>query len=1150
MGKKKLYALLVGIDDYPLPVSKLSGCVNDIEEVEKLVGELSQDGRFDPSVLTLKDAQSTRAAIVDGFRKHLSKAGPGDAALFYYCGHGSQAAAPSELWSIEPDRLNETLVCYDSRQQGGWDLADKELALLVAEVAQSGTHLVCILDCCHSGSGTREGIDDGLVERRAATDLRARPLASFLDGQFARQCVTDPQLSPSGWITLPAGRHVLLAACRSDETAKEIKESGRSHGAFTAALLTALREYGGEITYRDLLKRAEAQVRMNVLRQVPQIEANHQEDVWRVFLGDAGKGPQPYFTLRFDKALQWVIDAGAINGIAPPRANDVASFAIFDLKADFGLAYASDALATVLVKQVQPSLSVVDIASKKAELHPLKTYRAVLTTAPPAPMLVAVTGDAQAVTTLCTLMKADGNAHMVTPATESVPADFSVTYQNNSYRIRRSGSDVPVVADVVGVLDEAAKETLERLEHIARWQSVKNLRNPFTRLGAQPIQIVVLVPKLTDKGEIWVEADARNGALTVEYTRGGADFVPPRMRVKLRNTGTKELYCALLYLQDDFSVLTDLLSVAERVPPGGDLAAYKDQEFAATVPDLLWKAGRTRTNDMFKVLASTEQFDAGSFAQPALQRFTESKQERGLDNTLRNARELLLARTRALELNVSPPDWTTAELTLTVSRPLQDAPIPQSGASADLGAGVKVLGHSSLRAKASLAPLGEAGRALGVLSVPSIFRDDPRSSEPFMFEATRDADAGLGVLVLQDVENPEAVGRDAPLVLEFPASLGSDEHVIAYAWDGQFHIPLGVARRGKGESTVPLTLLPKPLSVASDVERGIANSIRILFHKVVSKYLPIGYDYPRLSSISYGPNEETTYESAPEIVRDKVARASNILLFVHGILGDTFGMTASAASGAVRADGSLRRLTDTFDLVLAFDYENIETDLEETARALKSRLAAVGLGPDHGKKLTVAAHSMGGLVSRWFIEREGGNRVIGRLVTLGTPHAGSPWSVIEDWAMTTLAIGLNGLSQVAWPVRILGAIAGCIERVDVTLDQMSPKSVFIANLRESADPSIPYTLLIGNTSIIATPAADNLVKDLLQRLSPGRLTQIATSLAFLNAPNDIAVAVTSAGAVPTDRNPVPLMAEVACDHVSFFISEAGRRALVEALDKA
>jgi hypothetical protein len=40
-------------------------------------------------------------------------------------------------------------------------------------------------------------------------------------------------------------------------------------------------------------------------------------------------------------------------------------------------------------------------------------------------------------------------------------------------------------------------------------------------------------------------------------------------------------------------------------------------------------------------------------------------------------------------------------------------------------------------------------------------------------------------------------------------------------------------------------------------------------------------------------------------------------------------------------------------------------------------------------RLTLVAHSMGGLVARWFAEVEGGRDIVRRIITLGTPFAGS-----------------------------------------------------------------------------------------------------------------------------------------------------------------
>ena len=103
----------------------------------------------------LINEQAIRENGIAGFRKHLQQASESDVALFYFSGHGSQEYAHEVFWNVEPDRLNETLVCYDSRALGGWDLADKELNFLIKEVSNNNAHVVVILDCAHSGSGTR-----------------------------------------------------------------------------------------------------------------------------------------------------------------------------------------------------------------------------------------------------------------------------------------------------------------------------------------------------------------------------------------------------------------------------------------------------------------------------------------------------------------------------------------------------------------------------------------------------------------------------------------------------------------------------------------------------------------------------------------------------------------------------------------------------------------------------------------------------------------------------------------------------------------------------------------------------------------------------------------------------------------------------------
>ena len=123
---RTLYALLVGIDRYPEPIPRLYGCVNDIKRMQEYLQGRHDDSAFRLDLAApLLDQQATRQAVIDEFQNHLGKAMKGDVALFYYSGHGSQERAPKEFWHLEPDKLDETIVCWDSRQPGHHDLADK-----------------------------------------------------------------------------------------------------------------------------------------------------------------------------------------------------------------------------------------------------------------------------------------------------------------------------------------------------------------------------------------------------------------------------------------------------------------------------------------------------------------------------------------------------------------------------------------------------------------------------------------------------------------------------------------------------------------------------------------------------------------------------------------------------------------------------------------------------------------------------------------------------------------------------------------------------------------------------------------------------------------------------------------------------------------
>jgi pimeloyl-ACP methyl ester carboxylesterase len=296
------------------------------------------------------------------------------------------------------------------------------------------------------------------------------------------------------------------------------------------------------------------------------------------------------------------------------------------------------------------------------------------------------------------------------------------------------------------------------------------------------------------------------------------------------------------------------------------------------------------------------------------------------------------------------------------------------------------------------------------------------------------------------------------------------------------------------------------------------------------------------------------YEADPNRVQARVNRegVKRILLYVHGMMGASRDLVGSVRLARVGGERPETPLAELYDLVLTFDYESVKTPIEETARDLRDRLRYVGLGEGHGKVLHVVGHGIGGLVARWLIEREGGNRLIQHLVMLGTPNAGSPWPTVHSCASFALSLGLNLLAVVPWSVAIFRGLLTALEAIDVTLDETQPGSAFLETLAASPDPGVPYSVLAGNTGLIPAALAGeqpNLAARILGQVLPRSvLHRAAELLVFLGQPNDVAVSVESGGTLGLlPRQPAQVLRQVACDHLTYFNSAPGLGALAGVL---
>ena len=672
----KIYALLVGIDKYPSPIPPLRGCVNDILAVEDYLNERVDRERYQLKLLTLKNQEATRQAIIDGFRKHLCGAQINDVALFYFSGHGSQEDALPEFWCIEPDQLDETLVCWDSRAIDSWDLADKEIAKLINEVAQQNPHIVIILDCCHSGSGTR-GRQQSLV-RCAPKDQRQRPLSSFI---VSSEEVTNlsaiyrnQREISTNWFTLSQGQHILLAACRDSEMAQEYYVKNQVRGAFSFFLMDTLQRTLGGLTYRDLFKQVEALVCNKVSGQSPQLEATNSQYLDQLFLDGSIIESYSYFTVSYSNDYGWVIDGGAVHGMPPVSDFDTTRLALFSFDStQEQLSQLSQSQGEAKVIEVLPTLSKVSISGIQT-LSSETSFKAVVLSWPLLPKGVYLEGEEDGIHFVRQTLT--GNGEDSTKASSlyvhevKIPekAEFHILSQDNIYTLTRMIDDHPLGAQIKQYTWRNASQVLRYLEHIVRWTNILELSNPLnSRIRDNSIEMQIITP---DGKEIHAPS------VCLEYRMEAGLWKQPAFCIKLKNNSSKELYCTLLDLTETYGVFANFFaSGGVWLKPGEEAWANDGKLIPARVLNKFWKQGIIEFKDVLKLIVCTSKFDAWLLEQPDID-FLDSKsidRKRKISEVPKTAFNLLIKRVQNRHFGTEKvefwDDWFTRQIHFTTVRP-------------------------------------------------------------------------------------------------------------------------------------------------------------------------------------------------------------------------------------------------------------------------------------------------------------------------------------------------------------------------------------------------------------------------------------------------------------------------------------------------
>ncbi|CAK0766136.1 metacaspase-1 [uncultured Gammaproteobacteria bacterium] len=230
------HALIIGINDYPLPQHRLRGAVTDARNMERL---LIDSFHYQPDQIKLLiDRDATRDAILTAWKTWLiAGTKPGDEVFFYFSGHGSQVP---DLDGDEPDGLDETLVPADVGDdgQGGWAnmIIDDEIDKLLAQLTDR--HVTIVVDSCHSGTITR-GMGVGVGNEDGRKDFP--PVAGHPSPQPISTRAVDAGRKGSSFVEARPNL-VVWSAVAPDQVALEENKANPISGVFTTRFIRGVRD--------------------------------------------------------------------------------------------------------------------------------------------------------------------------------------------------------------------------------------------------------------------------------------------------------------------------------------------------------------------------------------------------------------------------------------------------------------------------------------------------------------------------------------------------------------------------------------------------------------------------------------------------------------------------------------------------------------------------------------------------------------------------------------------------------------------------------------------------------------------------------------------------------------------------------------------
>ncbi|WP_197283479.1 caspase family protein [Mycobacterium sp. Marseille-P9652] len=1130
----------MGIDTYEA-VNGLQGCVNDVEAMQILL--MNRYAVPDKRIRLLVNAQATRRGMLEAFADHLINNPDirrGDQILFHYSGHGSQSPARPE--DYEPDGLNETLVPYDSRLADGYDITDKELACLLDRLASAkGDHITVILDCCHSGSGTRAPQSDSAARvRRVPADTRMPPAG--LDADLVGPRGGDPRsagLSAGEANRLP---YVLLAGCRDEELSYEyygsVEDSAAWHGALTFFTLTTWRQLPEGATYSELYDRVAPLVNAEYRSQMPQCEGDRD----RVIFSGVRVERDPLISVHAvspdGAAVQ--LAAGLVHGLHPGT-----QLAIYPPEVRTKSEIQQNPLVTVGVVSVTATTAEATL-NGQATQPIIAGARALITEQSDTGLRLAVrlAGDEvhrDALDRLRAEIAGDPlSPYLRIEDDPGAPADLVVVAHNQTLGIYGDADiETPLVEPFAitpaGAQGDPILSARRALESIVRFRAVLNLSNNTgsTLNGKVRLGLRRYLPDGRRAESLPAEAIGPGGELSVYFDP--RDSSRNLWVVDVYNDSDVDVYPHVFTLSPDYSIkrLYPGVGQPDTFAPGQSEPfpvglANKTTQLELTLPEG-WDASR----DYVKAIVTTQPSDLGMLAQDAL---TVPAPVRAADRGPRSAIEKLIdAVTFGQQTRFASPytpvdeqDWTVAQLAINTIRKYRTIELSPRADRVALADGLTLIKPEGFTGSVTVTTLGSATR--GELADTDLRPPPGLACCPDTFRLTgRPGTRGLGptgLILGLDIDDAarRGISADNPLRIELPpAELHGATDMWPVIFDGEDYLLAGY---GGEDSVVNVVSLPTPVTTLTDggrrpTTRGLGRTLRLFIYKKLGRHTP----ELALRRADLEDNQVIYHPAEPGQIR----RGQRVALFIHGLVSDTRWMIQGPAQ-------FLRARVARYDHFLTWDYESFGTGAEHSGEQLALALRRqCGFGPDDDITVDIYAHSLGTLVARCLIELSGGHAFIDRAVLAGPPNHGSTLATTGRMLAFLVTHLLNRASVIPllgslnWPLKYL-------YEQGVALADLAVDSPLTTKLNRLEAPSnVPYLVLAG--------------KNLQNEAEPNRVKRLATKIfdkglyELFGDDNDIAIGLTSMLGLRDHAYPLLTAETLPCDHFQYYATPEGQQAI-------